>query len=729
MKLKRGMLVWAAASVIAASCVNSTPALDPALPTPSAPSPTRQPAPKLLSAAAVADAFVDAINRQDFVAAFTLLDASSRAELKDADELRGRYEAARAIALATRAETQLRGGLLYQDERAAATLVTRWESSLVGAFEVTSTLGLVFDPSADDWRARWTPDAIIPGLTSGILRMEREETNRGAIYAADGTPLAIQREFITIGVQRGAIADSDEEQRLLDLLSQITRLTPEEIKAKYANQPKDWFSPIADVDEALIDEYYDQIKRFPAISARSRFQRHYPNPDLAPHVVGLVGFIPPESLAAYRARGFQGDEQIGLSGVEAAADALIGGAPGGALKLFSGGYLTVLAERPAVRGQDVTLTISPALQLAAQRLLGERRGAVVVLRAEDSAVLAMASSPTFSQTNVTGRAIQEGALLNRATQGQYPPGSTFKMVTMAAGIGEGVTTPDEVFRDPGFWDGYGVAFRKTCWLRSGHGRISLQAGLTASCNVVFYEVGKRLQEKSAYVLGEYARKFGFGARTGIELPEAAGLVPDPDWKQRALGEAWTGGDTVNLAVGQGFMLVTPLQVAQMTAAIANGGFVRRPYLIASPRLKRSAEPAARLPLTTAALEAIQRGMVGVTRDARLGTTTYRFAGFDYCFDAEGRVVLCSRIPAQSRASARRLIVAGKSGTAQAGGNAKPFAWFTAYAPADAPEIVVTALLENIGEGSSYAAPLVRQIIEAYYGLAISPTPRDRRENE
>lgn len=723
------MFVWAAASVIAASCVNSTPARDPTLPTPSALSPTRQPAPRLLSAAAVADTFVDAINRQDFVTAFTLLDASSRAKLKDADELRGRYEAVRTTALAARMETQLRGGLLYQDERATATLVTRWESSLVGAFEVTSTLGLVFDPSADDWRASWTPDAIIPGLTSGILRMEREETQRGAIYAADGTPLAIQREFITIGVQRSAIVGPDEERRLLDLLSQITQLAPEAIKAKYADRPEDWFSPIADVEEALIDEYYDHIKRFPAISVRSRFQRHYPNPNLAPHVVGFVGFIPPESLAAYRARGFQGDEQIGLSGVEAAADALIGGAPGGALKLFSGGYLTVLAERPAVQGQDVTLTISPALQLAAQRLLGERRGAVVVLRAEDSAVLAMASSPTFSQTNLTGRAIQEGALLNRATQGQYPPGSTFKMVTMAAGIGEGVTTPDEVFRDPGFWDGYGVAFRKTCWLRSGHGRISLQAGLTASCNVVFYEVGKRLQEKSAYVLGEYARKFGFGARTGIELPEAAGLVPDPDWKQRALGEAWTGGDTVNLAVGQGFMLVTPLQVAQMTAAIANGGLVRHPYLIASPRPKRSVETAARLPLTPAALEAIQRGMVGVTRDARLGTTAYRFAGFDYCFDAEGRVVLCSRIPAPARASARRLIVAGKSGTAQAGGNAKPFAWFTAYAPADAPEIVVTALLENIGEGSSYAAPLVRQIIEAYYGLAISPTPRDRRENE
>lgn len=660
--------------------------------------------------------------------AFVLLDAQSRAELKDADELRRQYEAVRAISLATTATVQLRGGLLYQAEQASATLVNRWESRLVGSFEVTATLKLVRDPADATWRVRWTRDAIIPGLAGGILRMERQTTTRGAIYAADGTPLATQLEFTTVGVQRGAIASADEERRMLELLAQMTQLAPEAIKAKYAQQPEHWFTPVADVDEAVIEQHYDEIERFAAIGLRPRFQRHYPQPDLAPHVVGFVGFIPPESLAAYRARGFEGDERVGLMGVEAGADALLGGAPGGVLKLFSGGHLTVLAERPAVPGQDVTLTISPALQLSVQRLLGERRGAAVVLRAGDAAVLAMASWPTFSQTHITEQVIQAGALLNRATQGQYPPGSTFKMVTLAAGIGEGVTTLDEVFRDPGFWDGYGADFRKACWLRGGHGRVTLAAGLTASCNVVFYEVGKRLQEKSAYVLGAYARKFGFGTPTGIELPEAAGLVPDPDWKRQALGEAWTGGDTVNLAVGQGFLLATPLQVARMTAAIANGGLLHRPYVIASPRPGDRPSPSA-LSLAPATLQAIRQGMIGVTRDARLGTTAYRFVGFDYCFQAEGGVIPCSRIPARQRAAARRLIVAGKSGTAQAGGNAKPFAWFTAYAPADAPEIVVTVLLENMGEGSSYAAPVVRQIIEAYYGLPISPTPRDRRANE
>jgi len=728
MSSKRWKFALVAAAAVVASCTSLLPTPTPSPLTPIAIPPTPTPDLRLPAAAAVASTFVDALNRQDFVKAFTLLDEPSRAALKEADELGRRYGTVREIALATAMDGQLRGGLLHQGDRAAATLVTRWESSLVGPFEVTSTLELVFDPSASDWRISWTRDAIIPGLSNGVLRMERATTTRGAIYAADGTPLAVQLEFTTIGVQRGAIASFEEERRMLALLSRITQLPPEEIRARYADQPEHWFSPVADVDEAVLDEFNDELERFPAISTRLRFQRHYPRPELAPHVVGFVGFIPPESLSAYRARGYQGDERIGLAGVEAGADTLIGGLPGGTLKLFTDGKLVILAERPAVPGQDVTLTLSPSLQLDVQRLLGNRRGAAVVLRAADSAVLAMASSPTFSQTNVTSRAIQEGALLNRATQGQYPPGSTFKMVTMAAGIGEGLTRPEEVFRDPGYWDGYGSDFRKTCWLRSGHGRITLQAGLTASCNVVFYEVGKRLQEKSAYILGEYARRFGFGARTGIELPEAAGIVPDPDWKRQLLGEVWTGGDTINLSVGQGFMLVTPLQVAQMTAAIANDGVMRRPYLIARPRAEAAA-PADRLPVSPATLEAIQRGMIGVTRDARLGTTTYRFAGFDYCFGPDGRVVLCSRIPARARASARRLIVAGKSGTAQAGGDARPFAWFTAYAPADAPEIVVTVLLENVGEGSSYAAPLVRQIIEAYYGLPISPTPTDRRANE
>jgi len=716
--------------VVAASCATPTPpdAAPIATNTAAVATPTATPDLKLPTAATAAAAFVDAINQQDYLAAFTLLDDESRQTLKDADGLRRQYVTARQTALANKIVAQLRGGLLQQGEQAGATLVTNWQSDLVGAFDVTSTLPLVYSDGASEWRVAWTPDVIVPGLADGVLAMERSPMNRGSISAADGTLLATQVELTTLGVQRGLISDATVEQALLALLSEITQLPPDEVKAKYAEQPEDWFSPIADVEEEVLASFSARLAQFPAVSARKRFTRTYLQPELAPHVTGFVGFIPPERLEEFRARGFAGDERIGLVGVEAGADDILGGTPGGELKLISNGQITVLAKRDAVRGQDITLTLSPMLQVRVQDLLGDRRGAAVVLSANDSGVLAMASSPTYSITNVTDQAIQQGALLNRATQGQYPPGSTFKMVTMAAGVGEGVTQPDDVFSDPGFWDGYGSDFRKTCWLKSGHGRITLQNGLTASCNIVFYETGKRLEEKGSFVLPGYARQFGFGARTSVELPEAAGIVPDPDWKKENIGEAWTGGDTVNMSVGQGFMLVTPLQIAQMTAAIANGGALNHAHLVASPRDPADALTE-RLPASAATLDAIQQGMIGVTTNARYGTTTYRFSGFDYCFNADNAVVRCSALPAAQRRNARRLVVAGKSGTAQAAGEQKPFAWFTAYVPADDPEIVVTALLENIGEGSSYAAPLVRQIIESYYGLPVSPTPTDRRDNE
>jgi penicillin-binding protein 2 len=709
---------WVVVGLLIASCAGSP------LPPASQPAPHAQPTPTpdypLALAADVLRAFTEALNRQDFSAAFALLADAPRATLRDSTALARSYQAVLVAAAAQSFYIEPRGGLLVQDGRATAALATLWESNVVGPFTVTSTLALTFTQAG--WRVDWTPDAIIPGLAEGVLRLDREVPIRGAIYAADGTPLAVQQPFTVLGVQRGAIADAEEEARLLALLSAVTGLAPEAIKAKYADQPADWFSPIAEVDGETLDAHYAELERFPAVGVRLSYRRAYPQPDLAPHVVGFVGPIPAESLEAYRALGYQGDEQIGLAGVEATADGVLAGLPGGQLKLFANGSVTLLAARPPEPAQDVTLTISPPLQLTAQRLLGAQAGAVVVLRAGDNAVLAMASWPSFS---LDKRPRASGSLLNRATQGQYPAGSTFKMVTMAAAIGEGLAQPAEVFRDPGYWDGLGRAFRKTCWLRGGHGRITLRDGLTASCNVVFYALGLRLHQHRPDALSEYARRFGFGRLTGIELPEAAGLVPDPDWKRRALGAAWTAGDTVNLAIGQGALLVTPLQVAQMTAALANGGVLRRPYIIAAPRLAvpQQAESPERIELS--ALSAIQQAMIGVTRNPRLGTATYRFSDFDYCFQDE-RILPCRDLSARARARARRLIVAGKSGTAQAGGDAKPFAWFTAYAPADAPEIVVTVVLENAGEGSALAAPLARQLIEHYYGLPLSSAPRERR---
>jgi penicillin-binding protein 2 len=733
--------------LITTACVNVAPLPDIATPdasvssTPLATVDTRSPTPTLL-------AFVQAVNQQDYDAAFGLLDEASRQRIQVADSVRQAYTSAQQTATAQAVTYTLRGGLLQQDNRAIATLVSTWQTTLLGTFDLTATLTL--SAEAQGWRVLWSRDLIVPGMARGQLALKRDTPTRGDINAADGSPLAAQSEGVTIGVRRSGIKDAADEQAMLSLLSQLTKLRPADIQARYKDKPPNWFVPIARINEETLTQNSDLIAPFDAISARPNYVRTYPQGTLAPHVVGYVGSISAETQATYIANGYAGDEQVGLSGVEGAMEETLAGVQGGALQIVAAdGSVTVIAKKAFVPSKDITLSISPTLQMNVQKLLGNRRGAVVVMKPQDGSILAMASYPTYNtavfeptanpQERVQLISDPAKPLLNRATQGLYPAGSTFKMVTMAAGISEGVTQPDDVFSDPGSWDGLGSTYRKTCWLRSGHGRLTLTQGLSASCDVVFYNVGKRLTDKSPEVLSRYGKQFGFGAPTGVELSgEGGGLMPDPEWKKDNIGEVWTSGDTVNLSIGQGFMLATPLQIAQMTAAIANGGTLIQPHVVASvtgyegqTSLVQPIEPIVvrKLPISDSGLQAIQKGMVGVTTDARIGTTYYRFRDFDY-YQVDGRVVAGGSLNAKQRAAATRFIVAGKSGTAQApGATEKPFAWFTAYTPADNPQIVVTALLENIGEGSGFAAPLVRQVIEAYYGLPISGTPGNAQNND
>lgn len=685
------------------------------VPSPSA-SPTSVPssAPaSLVAAAQVARAFAAAIDTRDFARAYALLTPESQAQLGNPETLRRAYQEVQQVTQAQLVDAQLVGSVVAREaDIAEAQLVTHWESQIVGAFVMTGTLRLHFMPLESTWRVAWTRDAIEQGLSEGYLALELEQPERGALFAADGTPLAVNRSVEIVGVQPSRIRNADEEQAVLSLLARMTGLDTETIRRRYVGQPADWFIPIAEVPAEVVDAFAEAWQRTPAVQVRARSERAYPNPTLAPHVVGFVGPIPAERLQAYRARGYVGNEVVGLAGIEAALETVLRGSLGGSLKRYNNrGGGRVLARREAQAGVDLTLTISPTLQRRAQQLLNNRPGAVIVMRVEDGAVLAMASAPTFTIGDLRPADVQRGALLNRAAQGQYPPGSTFKIVTLAAALEEGVAQPNTVFFDPGYWDGFGSQFRLFCWLRRGHGRITARDGLTASCNVVFYELGKQLNNRADDLLSRYARLFGFGQPTGIELEESPGLVPDPAWKQRVRGEPWLGGDAVNMAIGQGALLVSPLQVARMTAAIASGGVLVQPRLV-------YATPVQRIPLALRAetLRTLQEALLGVTTNARYGTALAAFRGFDYCEQA-GQWVRCDDVPARERALARRLRVAGKTGTAQAGRDQKPFAWFTAYAPADQPEIVVTVALEEAGEGSAEAAPLARAVFAAYFGLA------------
>jgi penicillin-binding protein 2 len=276
----------------------------------------------------------------------------------------------------------------------------------------------------------------------------------------------------------------------------------------------------------------------------------------------------------------------------------------------------------------------------------------------------------------------------------------FKIATMAAGMESGGLTAGSLFLCRGTWTGLGPEWPKTCWLRSGHGNIPLDKALTVSCDITFYQVGLLLNGLDPEVLPEYARRFGFGARTGIEVEEEAGLVPDPAWKIQAKGEGWAPGDAVNLAIGQSELQVTPLQVAMMLAAIGNGGTLYRPQVVemiaADPnKPERTFAPVAlaQLPITADNLAVIQDSLYKVT-SVSYGTAYRAFEGLI-------------------------MSVAGKTGTAESGQRV-PHAWFAGYAPAENPEIAIAVIIEHAGEGATYAAPLFRQVVEAYFGLEPAP---------
>lgn len=588
-----------------------------------------------------------------------------------------------------------------------------WHTALFGDLQASNRLDLT--RSDDQWWVDWHAGSIWPDLAQGrSFGIEYQVPPRANIYDTNGAGLAIPATIVTVGVVPAQIED---EAQVLNALSQALGMDPEAIRQRYAGQPAEWFIPIGDLDGDT-SLAYDELLSLPGIERREKPARLYPMGGVGAHVVGWVSPIPAEAYETYRNLGYRGDERVGIAGLEAWGERILAGQSGARLFLVGpdGSYLGRLAERPAARGRAIYTTLDRDLQALVEQVLGSRRGAVVAMDIHTGAIRALTSGPTFDN-NVFVRPTAESErqavlndpnrpLLNRATLGQYPLGSVFKIVTMAAGLGPGSMTAETPFHCPGYWDGLGIANRKFCWLKSGHGDINLQQGLTASCNVVFYELGARLHAIDPMILPTYARSFGLGAETGLEtLSEAAGLVPDPDWKWTTYQEHWGTGDTVNLAIGQGFLLVTPLQIARMMAAIANGGTLYRPYLVERiagdgqhPEQVTHPRAVGQLPVSAEHLVTIQQALLGVTTDPEIGTATHRFRGLE--------------IP-----------VAGKTGTAQsAQEGALPHSWFAGYFPADDPELAVVVIAENAGEGSTVAAPMFRQIVEGYYGLPLTPLP-------
>ncbi|MGI0482912.1 penicillin-binding protein 2 [Geminocystis sp. CENA526] len=417
--------------------------------------------------------------------------------------------------------------------------------------------------------------------------------------------------------------------------------------------------------------------------------RHYPHGKIGSHVLGYTREINAEELKVRRSEGYRMGDVIGKMGAEAGFESQLRGEWGGILmeRDGAGKVLRKLGIKEAKAGNDVTLTLDLELQKVAEQALGERRGAVVALDPRDGGVLAMVSYPAFDPNIFSGRITEQiwqevqgkgNPFINRAIVG-FPPASTFKIVTATAGMESGKYKPSTILPTYAYLRVGGTAFGE--WNRSGFGPMGFVSAMAWSSNTFFGQIGNGIGGEK---LIEWSRKYGFGSPTGIELKEeSAGLIADNEWKRRRFNWDWTVGDTVNMSIGQGFTLATPLQVAVMFAVPANGGYRVVPHLqedkatYMSKRESLNIKPETQKSLREGLRAVITRGTGG-------------------------------------RAALSGVAVAGKSGTAEAPPG-KSHAWFGAYAPYENPEIVVVAFVEHSGGGGgSTAGPIVREVLEAYF---------------
>jgi penicillin-binding protein 2 len=545
---------------------------------------------------------------------------------------------------------------------------------------------------------------------SNRIRPVRMRPPRGIIYDRYGRPLV--ESVLTFDISL-VPEDAPDLDATIDKLSSLIKLSPAAIRSSLdeAAPVRTKYEPVKLVEEApwdqvaVIEAHQEDIS---GAIIEPEHRRHYPYGGLASHQLGYIGKISPSQ----RKR-----EQtdigllVGQGGLEKVYDKYLRGVAGRRMiQVNAAGRkvkdLGIEEPRP---GTDIYLTLDLDVQRAAEDGLGERAGAVVAMDPNSGEILALASHPNYDP-NLFPRGIlpkdwvrlmndPTHPLYNRAIQSVYPPGSTFKVIVSLAGIESGVIKIDEKITCRGGLKLGKHTFR--CWKKEGHGPISFHDALVQSCDVYFYTMGDRIGWDR---VAEYARRLGFGSLTGILLPdEKPGLIPTTEWKKKRTGDVWRTADNYINSIGQGFVLVSPIQACQMIAAVANGGFFYRPTLLKQSRNRETGEVTSFSPERTnraiidpIALEEVRRALLGVTSEPR-GT-------------AHGAATPMAK-------------VAGKTGTAQviaqkvAGrkltGKLQDHAWFIAYAPADQPKIAVAVLVEHGGHGGSAAAPIAKKVIEAF----------------
>ncbi len=459
--------------------------------------------------------------------------------------------------------------------------------------------------------------------------------------------------------------------------------------------------------------------RFPGVKINARLFRQYPKGKSASHVIGYISRINHKDLARLEANkdlaNYKGTNHIGKIGVEQSYEKELHGIAGfEEIETDSAGRkIRVLSRTPPVSGNDLTLTLDAKLQEIAERAFGDRRGALVAINPKNGDVLAFVSKPGFdSNLFVNGIDFKNWGRLNnsidrplnnRALRGVYPPGSTFKPFMALAGLELNLRTPEYAISDPGYFRLPGSKNRYRDWKASGHGKVNIHKSLVVSCDTYYYELANELGIDN---ISEFIGRFGLGKKTGIDIEgEASGLLPSRDWKMRRHKQRWWPGDTISIGIGQGYNLVTPLQLAFATSIIANKGTAFRPHLVKRIKNSKTGEIFERAPqilyqldLNPDNLEIVRNALIDVTKPG--GTAAGAGAGAGYTF-------------------------AGKTGTSQVisikqgekydedaiNERHRDHALFIAYAPAENPSIALSVLVENGSHGGSAAAPIARQVMD------------------
>jgi|CXWL01.1.fsa_nt_gi penicillin-binding protein 2 len=546
-------------------------------------------------------------------------------------------------------------------------------------------------------------------------RLVTVEPARGLIYDRNGIVLANNVPSFSLYATLEDVKDRDRViRRIVDLIG----LDESVLRKKFSERgsqliPRKLKDGLTLREAALVESHRLDL---PGVMIQAESKRNYPAGVAAAHALGYVGEISSEQLDKQENQELHQGSIVGQYGVEKTYDRFLRGHSGTRIiEVDARGHekRIVSTDKPD-SGDDIYLTIDLRLQRLAEQLLGEETGAIVAIDPTSGEVLALASRPTFDPNTMSRELLAkqwdeivrnpDRPLTNRATQGQYPPGSTFKIVMAVAALESKAVTPASRVHCAGVYP-FGKRVFKD-WKTGGHGSVDMMQALIHSCDVYFYTMGQRL---GINTIASFSEQFGLGRETGIELPsERLGTVPSTSWKERVRHEQWYPGETISVAIGQGYLTVTPIQMAHVIATVANNGLAVRPRLVRSV-MERATGRQQELPMVEVGRLSVQQETLDLIREGLKGVV------------AQGT---------GTRAKSSLVSIAGKTGTAQSSGfrqehgkeTPKKFrdhAWFVCYAPTDSPRIAVSVIVEHMGHGGSVSAPLARELIEAF--IQMNPT--------